>query len=276
MKLSSRFALAVFSCCTVAGGLGAQSALKPQTLSDFECYVQSAEARAAARKTFLLAESDPAIDTQVVRGRKIHTVAVAGANPRKITGGMLYDWIGTVFLEGATLDRTMRMLQDYGHRPQYFSDVVAESKLLCRTGENRFGYFQRLKEPAVIDSDNDVLWERVDAHRWRCRSYSTKITEVGKQHGYLYRLNSYWRLADNDKGLLIEGQTITLSGEFGSLMRTLGSLAGINPEKSLKKTLAAMRETIEKHTAEFPPPPSGLPDCGEPVTVPACTVPQSR
>ena len=33
----------------------------------------------------------------------------------------------------------------------------------------------------------------------------------------------------------MEGQSITLSGEFNALLRTLGSWMGINPEKSLKK-----------------------------------------
>ncbi len=276
MKSTSRFALAVLSCCTLSGGLRGQSQLKPQTLSDFECYVQSAEARMAARKTFLLAEADPAVDNQVVRGRKIHTVSVAGSNPRKITGAMLYDWIGTVFIEGATLDRTMRMLQDYSHRPQYFSDVVADSKLLCRTGETRFGYSQRLKEPAIIDSENDVLWERVDPHRWRCRSYSTKVKEQ-KEKGYLLRLYAYWRVAEADKGVYVEGEVIELSGEFNSVSRAFGSMfMGISPEKSLRRTLTSMRDTLLKPGLQFSAAPAGVPECGEMYKPQSCTATTSR
>ena len=171
MNTAGRYVLLGFSFATFTCGLRAQQPLKPQTLNDFECYVQSAEARMTARKTFLVAESDSAMNDQLVRGKKIVLAAQSGANPRKITGAMLYDWIGTVFIPGATLDRMIRMLQDYDHRAQYFSEVVASSKLLCRTGEGHFGYSMRLKEPAVIDSDNDVVWEKVDARHWRCRSY---------------------------------------------------------------------------------------------------------
>ena len=168
------------------------------------------------------------------------------------------------------------MLQDYDHRAEYFNEVIAASKLLCRTGENRFGFTMRLKEPAVIDSENDVVWESAGPRRAHCRSYSTKIQEIGKEHGYLLRLNSYWRFTETDKGVFAEGQTITLSGEFGSFMRTLGSMMGINPEKSLKKSLTSMQETLEKPGMEFHKPPTGMPDCGVEVRPPVCSVPSSH
>jgi len=250
--------------------------LKPETNSAFECYVRSAEERAAARTTFLIADADSAMLQSLARDRGARTVPGNGPNPHKITGAMVYDWIGTIFIPGATVERTVRMLQDYDHRPQYFPEIIAASKLMCRGGEERFGFSMRLKEPAVIDTENDVVWERVDARRWRCRSYSTKVTEIGKQHGYLYRLNSYWRFSETGQGVFVEGQTLTLSGEFSSLMRSLGSLAGINPEKSLRKSLASMRETLTKSREDFPAPPAGLPACGETVRMAACAAQASQ
>jgi hypothetical protein len=92
----------------------------------------------------------------------------------------------------------------------------------------------------------------------------------------LLRLNSYWRLAENDRGVFVEGETVTLSGEFSSFMRTLGSLAGINPEKSLKKTLLSMRDSLKKPGLEISDPPSGKADCGPPVRVPSCGLPGTR
>ena len=249
---------------------------KPETVQAFDCYVQSAEARMQAAARFLAADSDAALQDQLVRGRKIVTILANGRNPHKLPGGMLYDWIGLVFIPGTTLDRTVRMLQDYDHRAQYFSEIISSSKLLCRVGEHRFGFRMQLKEPAVIETENDVVWERVDAHRWRCRSYSTKVQEIGKQHNYLLRLNSYWRFTGTAEGVYVQGETITLSGEFGSLMRTLGSLAGINPEKSLKKTLEAMRESQLKPGLAYALPPAGLPDCGDPYRAGGCPAVSKR
>lgn len=245
--------------------------LKPETVRDFNCYIQSAEARMDARKAFLLADADPALNEQMVRGRRIPTVTPNGPNPHKVASGQLYDWIASEFIPGASLDRLVPMLQDYGHRPQYFPETISGSKLLCRTGKDRFRYSMRLKEPALIDVESDVTWERIDAHRWRCRSYSTNVSEVGKDHGYLRRLYSYWRFAEVPQGVYVEGETITLSDEFGSMARTFGSmLMGINPEKSLKHSLESMRESILKPDLQIPALPEGLPECGEPFRVGEC------
>jgi hypothetical protein len=232
--------------------------VKPQTNQEYECYVQAAETRMADRKTL------------TANGSKIETTPGNGANPHKISGAMIYDWIGTVFIPGTTVDRTVRMLQDYDHRARYFPEMISTSKLLCRSGEDRFGFSMRLKEPAVIDTENDVVWERIDARHWRCRSYSTKVQEVGKPHNYLLRLNSYWRFTETGQGVSVEAQTITLSGEFGSFMRSLGSMMGINPEKSLRKTLESMRESVLRPGQDFARPPAGPPDCGAPVRMNGC------
>lgn len=243
---------------------------------DFDCYVESAEKRMDSRKVFLLAESNPALHEQVVRERKIQTIAAEGANPHKVSGGLVFDWIGSAFLPGASLERTIRMLQDYDHRAQYLPEVLSASQLLCRSGQDRFRFTMRLKEPAVIDVESDVTWERVDPHRWRCRSYSTQVKEIGKQHRYLLRLYSYWRFAEAENGVYVEGETITMSGEFSGLMRTLGSMMGINPEKSLKRSLAGIREAVLNPKLEFAAPPAGLAGCGPVVRPAGCVTVTAR
>ena len=115
------------------------------------------------RQAFLLADSNAALKQQVVEGRRVQTAPGNGVNPHKLNGGHLYDWAGTVFIEGATLERTLRFLQDYDHRPQYFPEVIATSKLLCRTGHGQFRFTMRMKEPSLIDVENDVVWQKVDA-----------------------------------------------------------------------------------------------------------------
>jgi hypothetical protein len=269
-QMGRRAMALVICCCAMPAGVP-DGQLKPETARDFNCYVQSAEARMDARKAFLLADSDSVLNDQIVRGQRIQTTLPNGPNPHKLAESQLYDWVGSIFIPGARLDRLLLMLQDYDHRPLYFPETISASKLLCRTGKDRFRYSMRLKEPAVIDVESDVTWERVDAHRWRCRSLSTHTGEVGKDHGYLRRLYSYWRFAEVDKGVHVEGETITLSDEFGGMTRALGSmLLGINPEKSVKHSLAAMRESILKPGLQIPALPEGLPECGEPVRPGEC------
>src|SRR5689334_14885077 len=123
---------------------------KPQTLREFECYIQSVEARLDARKPFLLADSDATLDRQLISEKRVATIAANGANPHKLPGGHLYDWMGAVFIPGAKLDTLVRMLQDYDHRATYFPETISTSRLLCRTGTEHFSYTMRMKEPAVI------------------------------------------------------------------------------------------------------------------------------
>ena len=258
-----RIPVIVVSFASFAAGLRAQQP-KPETLRDFENYVHTAEKRMQEQKPFLLADAQAALNSDLVRGQKIVTTQANGPNPHKVAKGQLYDWFGSIFIPGTTMERTLKMLQDYDRRPQYFPETISTSKLLCRTGDDHFVYTMRMKEPAVIDLESDVVWERMDQRRYRCRSYSTKVQEVGKEHGYLLRLYSYWRFAEVEKGVYVQAETITLSNEFSSVTRALGSMVGINPEKSLKKSLGSMRDSLLKPGAQFPGPPAGLPECGAP------------
>jgi hypothetical protein len=57
------------------------------------------------------------------------------------------------------------------------------------------------------------------------------------------------------------------------MARTFGSmLLGINPEKSLRHSLAAMRESVLKPGLEIPTLPAGLAACGEAVRPGTCAV----
>jgi hypothetical protein len=251
--------IALMVCLLFPIGLYAQR-LKPETAQAYDCYVQAAEGRMGARKTLTVAE-----------GERVRTIEGNGPNPHKLPGGQLYDWIGAIFIPGATLDRLIPMLQDYDHRSQYFPETISASKLLCQSGSDRFQYSMRMKEPAILDVTSDVVWQREDAQHWRCRSLSTHVAEVGKDHGYLRRLNSYWQFTETGKGVSVEAETITLSDEFGSVTRMLGSaLMGINPEKSLKHSLTSMRESVLRPGLAIPKLPSGLPACGEPVPRAVC------
>ena len=158
------------------------------------------------------------------------------------------------------------MLQDYDHRAQYFPETISDlqAALPYRNGPLSIHHaHEGTRHPGcgkrrrLGDGGRAAL---------ALPSYPRESRRSGKDHGYLRRLNSYWRFTETEKGVYVEAETITLSDEFGSMTRMLGSaLMGINPEKSLKHSLTSMRESVLKPGLEIPKLPAGLPACGEPV-----------
>ena len=55
-------------------------------------------------------------------------------------GGMIHDWIGTVFISGVTLQETLALEEDYDRHQDIFQPEVMRSKILRRNG----GDFTRL------------------------------------------------------------------------------------------------------------------------------------
>ena len=124
--------LAILLCLLFPAGLRAQQ-LKPETAQSFDCYVQSAEARMDARKAFLLADADTALDRPDRarpedphhRGQRCQPAQTARRPALRLDRRRPLSpaprWTGW-----------SRMLQDYDHRAQYFPETISTSKLLCR------------------------------------------------------------------------------------------------------------------------------------------------
>src|SRR5205814_7167302 len=94
---------------------------------------------------------------------------------------------------------------------------VMASQLIIHNG-NHFKIELRLLKKKVItvvlDTYYDVHYAPVDSTHWYSRSYSTRIQEVenagkpdeslkppGKDHGFLWKLYSYWRFVERDGGV---------------------------------------------------------------------------
>ena len=148
-----------------------RAAAKARNRQAFDCYVQAAEARMDARKSFPACRcrfrvdrtDRPRPEGPDHRGerRRIRTNCPAVSST---TGSAPFSFPAPPWTNWSACCRIMIIA------PQYFPETISSSKLLCLTGTDRFHYSMRMKEPAVLDVDSDVVWERVDAQRWRCRS----------------------------------------------------------------------------------------------------------
>jgi hypothetical protein len=98
----------------------------------------------------------------------------------------------------------------------------------------------------------------VDTKRWYSRSYSTRIQEVddpgtpeerllpaGDDHGFLWRLYSYWRFEERDGGVYLECQALSLTRDVPTgLGWLIEPIIRQLPRESLANTLRSTREAI--------------------------------
>jgi hypothetical protein len=134
----------------------------------------------------------------------------------RVPDGVIHQWIGLVFIPGASLTQTTAFLQDYDHQYKFYVPEVERSRLIRRNG-NDFQVFLRLRRKKVVtvvlNTEYDVHYTILGNDRAYARSYSTRIAEVenagqrnerekpvGNDSGFLWRLNSYWRLWQRDGG----------------------------------------------------------------------------
>ncbi|HWQ52489.1 MAG TPA: hypothetical protein VN442_02315 [Bryobacteraceae bacterium] len=246
----------------VAGQTTAATAeLQPATVQAFDSYIRAAEAAMQPHSAFLWVDQDPERVKQVRAGQVLSQPWAKRAET-SVPSGLIHDWMGAAFIPGVTLDRTLAMVQDYDRHAKIYPEVIA-SKLLSRNGGDFKVYLRLLKKKVltvVLNTQHDVRYTRVSPQRVSSRSYSTRITEVenagkpgerelppGRDHGFLWRLYSYWRFEERDGGVYIECRAISLTRSVPTGLGWLVEPIIRNlPRESLAGTLTATRGSLAK------------------------------
>jgi hypothetical protein len=237
--------------------------LKSETVEAFDEYVKSAEAQMeqTLHGAFFLWSDQDSSRAKQVRDGKIVAQFWAGRGPVKVPDGLIHDWIGAAFIPSSTIEETLALIQDYdNHKTVYTPEVIA-SKIISHRGNDFQIYLRLLKKKimtVVLDTDHDVHYRSLGRTRWVCRSYSTRIAEVENAggakektlppdtgYGFLWRLYSYWRFEERDRGTYVECRAISLSRDvpFG-LGWAIEPIIQKLPRESLVNTLEATRQAL--------------------------------
>ena len=226
--------------------------LTPEATAAFDGYVQQAEARMM---------SDPIRDP-ALRGGEPRVEAEYAARGVNAPGAMVQDWVGTMFLPGATLSQVQSVLRDYANYKNYYRPKVVESRELSHSGDE-YDVLLRLYEKhiltVVLNSTYHIRYEMTDAQHLTVISRSTHIGEVkdpdksytnevpqAEDSGFLWRLNSYWRFQAADGGVYARCEAISLSRDvppgLGWMLK--GFLESF-PKESMKNTLRGTKAAVE-------------------------------
>jgi hypothetical protein len=185
----------------------------------------------------------------------------SGKRPIQVPDGLIHDWSGLICVFGATIQKTLALLQDYDNHQNVYQPEVIGSRLIARQGDD-FQIFLRLRKKKIVtvilDTDHHVHYFPVNATRWACYSRTTRISEVedaGKPtetvrppdtgYGFLWRLNSYWRFEEAEDCTYIECRAISLTRDVpGALAWVIQPMVLKLPRDSLKATLEATRRGL--------------------------------
>jgi hypothetical protein len=241
------------------GSIQAGWAEAPQkALSAFNTYVNKVESRLAQQHRSVarfLADEGGKTDEGLRQGE----VIIEKLTPDKgeVPGGMLHDWRGTAFVKGAKAADFERLMKDFTSYPQRYSPQVMQAGIVSprKRDPDHFTATMRVKQKHVItvvlDTTYDVTYGRLDPKHGYSMSRSSKITEIedagtekeralapDKEHGFLWRLNTYWSYEERDGGLYMQIESISLTrGIPAGLGWMIGPFVESVPRDSLEFTL---------------------------------------
>jgi hypothetical protein len=264
-----RWALVI--CLTVPATAGATE-LKPEAVQGFDQYVRLTESRLqgelAPGGAFLWVDGLPEPRRSEVFARlqggeviseKLETTDPSGHS--STPGALIHHWVGTIFIPGASLAQVLAVVQDYDRHSEYYKPDVAQSKKVEQSGDDLKVHYRLRKKKIItiiLDADYDVHRHFIDAAHAYSNSLSTRIAQVenagqpderemtpGKDGGYLWRLNSYWRYFDSGRGVYVQCEAVSLTRDIPAAVNWLvGGFIQSVPKDSLQFTLNSTRAAV--------------------------------
>jgi hypothetical protein len=258
-------------------GLGANArpvrlfSLRQATIDAFGKYVVQTEtqnAKTLSQGPFLwvdgLTKTDRATAIAALKNGGVElrriTKDAAGNNP-DIPGGMIHDWEGIIFIPGVKVDEVLRILEDYNHQATYYAPDVERARIESRNG-NDFHIFLRFRRhkvvTVVLDTEHAVTYFRDSQVRAHSRSSATRIAQVedpggpkekektpGEDDGFLWRMETWWRLEERDGGVYVQNQVVTLTRDIPTgLGWLIEPFITKIPRETLDFTLQATRKAV--------------------------------
>jgi hypothetical protein len=245
----------------VVSAVPALSEEPPQAKAAFQSYIAALETRFdaqnASRESYLWIDQNPQRLEAIHKGQ----IQVQQIHAPQVDSGTIEDWIGGAFLPNTTLDRVLKVDQDYANYAKYYAPEIVQARLISHQG-NQFQVFYRLKKhkvvTVVLDTIHDIDFLPLSNDRYSVRSRSASVREVrnagesdeevlqqGEGLGFLWAMNSYWRVERRDGGVYIECEVVTLARSIpfgmGAMLRpTIESFASGSLENTLKEKRQAV------------------------------------
>lgn len=238
----------------------------PAAIAGFNEYVAGVDARMGQQHRFDGSFLSP-VDTARLHNGGLVIENITTGYGKSFPGALLHDWRGTAFVAGAKTADFEQILKDFNAYPREFSPQVLKTTVISRNGDRavvRIRVRQHDGITVVMDTTYDVSFGQLDAQHGYSISRSTKVSELngkGKplgpkdEHGFLWRMNTYWSYAEGDGGLYIQLESVSLTR---SIPTGLGWIVGPFVEKvprnsmefTLRSACNALRQRVNTAKAQ--------------------------
>jgi hypothetical protein len=264
----------VFSLCCLPIGLAflaipsqTRAEPTPAAVAAYNSYVAVVETRLArqhrSQNGFLVAGPfTPQNEPSLRRGELIVEQLTPSTGVGR-PGAMLHHWRGTAFVAGAKAADFERLLRDFDAYPRHFSPQVVEAKVLSEQGDHLQASMrvrQRHVIAVVMDTAYDIAFGQLDAQHGYSISRSTRIAEIeaagtsaervlssSQEHGFLWRQNTYWSYEEQDGGLYMQIESVSLSRSIPTgLGWAVRPFVESVPRESLEFTLRSTCNALRK------------------------------
>jgi hypothetical protein len=235
--------------------------------ASFDAYVSTVESRIGQQHQGAGGFLAPA-DQGRLRNGELIIEKLAPASPAGFPGAMLHHWRGTAFAPGAKAADFERLMRNFNAYPQYYAPQVVQARILSQQGD-RYQVVLRVKQhhviTVVLDTAYDVTFARaaaphIDAPRGYSISRSTRVSEIesagtakehtlapSDDHGFLWRLNTYWSYEEHDGGLYMQIESVSLTRAIPTgLGWVIRPFVESVPRESLEFTLRSTCNALKK------------------------------
>ena len=240
-------------------------------VSAFNAYAGKVESRLRDQHQrsdgFLVSIGADAQKDERLRSGQVIIEQLTRGKEAELPGAMLHHWRGTAFVHGATAADFERLMKNFNGYPRTFAPQVVRASVLTpeKNGvSNHFTATMRVRQRHVItvvmDPTYDIRYGRLDAQHGYSISRSTKIAEIeapgttkehplseNVEHGFLWRMNTYWSYEERDGGLYMQVESISLTRSIpAGLGWAVRPYVESVPRESLEFTLRAACNALKK------------------------------
>lgn len=180
-----------------------------------------------------------------------------------VPGGLVHHWAAVIFIAKPSIYDTLAVLEDYDHHYEIYAPDVLQSRLIETDGRNSQIYLQLFNKShvtVVLNVNFDVTDTDLGSGCFEITARSTRIAEVanfrhsdehempvGNDHGYLWRLYSYWRIEAKDGGVYVQNESIALTRTVPFMLAWLvNPLIKSIPRNFLRDLLIDTRAAVSK------------------------------